>query len=55
MGSEVQELEEKQPALEINSFDLLVADILSSHVMSLAMHPYLSKSEQQKIVAEISL
>ncbi len=41
----------QQPALETSLFDFPVADKLSKKVMSLPMHPYLSESEQKKIVS----
>jgi UDP-2-acetamido-2-deoxy-ribo-hexuluronate aminotransferase len=39
-----------QPALETNEFELSNAIDLSGKVMSLPMHPYLTESEQQRIV-----
>ncbi len=40
----------RQPALETLEFDLSVAEALSEKVMSLPMHPYLSKADQNHIV-----
>ncbi|MCK5696730.1 MAG: DegT/DnrJ/EryC1/StrS family aminotransferase [Gammaproteobacteria bacterium] len=40
----------QQPALKTDAFDLLNAQELSSKVMSLPMHPYLTEVEQQYIV-----
>jgi len=40
----------EQPALKTDAFDLLNAQELSSKVMSLPMHPYLTEFEQQYIV-----
>jgi UDP-2-acetamido-2-deoxy-ribo-hexuluronate aminotransferase len=40
----------QQPALKTNEFELPISESLSKKVMSLPMHPYLSKKEQMQIV-----
>lgn len=41
----------KQPALLTNEFDLAVSETLSNKVFSLPMHPYMSKADQDQIMA----
>jgi len=43
----------KQPALQTTEFDLAVSERLSGKVFSLPMHPYLSDSDQEQIVATL--
>ncbi|MCB1759292.1 MAG: DegT/DnrJ/EryC1/StrS family aminotransferase [Gammaproteobacteria bacterium] len=40
----------QQPALATDAFDLRVAERMSERVFSLPMHPYLSETDQQRIV-----
>ncbi len=42
----------KQPALATKEFDLEVSDKISKQVVSLPMHPYLTKDEQHKVVTQ---
>ena len=44
----------RQPALATDEFDLSVAEELSQKVVSLPMHPYLKRSEQEVVVDAVS-
>jgi UDP-2-acetamido-2-deoxy-ribo-hexuluronate aminotransferase len=45
----------KQPAVADGKADLPVGDEMADGVMSLPMHPYMTKKEQQKIVEAVSI
>lgn len=40
----------KQPALATEAFDLQVSERIAEQVISLPMHPYLTRAEQQKVI-----
>lgn len=43
----------KQPAFEMHEFDLPVVERMSTKVLSIPMHPYLTESEQFEVVQEL--
>jgi len=40
----------KQPALQTDEFDLSIAERISTEVISLPMHPYLERDDQERVV-----
>jgi len=40
----------RQPALQTDEFDLSIAERISAEVISLPMHPYLEKNDQERVV-----
>jgi len=44
----------RQPAMQLDSNDLPVTDVITTRVMSLPMHPYLTEEQQNFIVSRIS-
>ena len=47
---EIDEALNKQPAFKTEEFDVEISTKVSEKVVSLPMHPYLSETDQQKVV-----